>query len=88
MKGMKISRSMLLWGGIFLAIVMFLGSYSVKEGFAEKAEKAEKANVKPGDACSKSQLNKASGTMKCTYDSKRKKYTWTKQHVLPETRKK
>ena len=68
MKGMKISRSMLLWGGIFLAIVMFLGSYSVKEGFY----------VKAGNACSKSQENKPSGTLKCTYNSKTKKYTWVK----------
>jgi phosphonate transport system substrate-binding protein len=33
-------------------------------------------SVKSGDACSKSQLNKTSGTFKCTYNSKTKKYTW------------
>jgi phosphonate transport system substrate-binding protein len=33
-------------------------------------------SVKSGDACSKSQLNKASGKLKCTYNSKTKKYSW------------
>lgn len=33
-------------------------------------------SVKSGDACSKSQLNKASGKLKCVYNSKSKKYTW------------
>lgn len=53
MKGMKISRSMLLWGGIFLAIVMFLGSYSVKEGFFTQA----------GDECTK--VGAVYGNLRC-----------------------
>ena len=32
--------------------------------------------LKAGDACSKSQLNKKSGALVCTYDAKTKKYTW------------
>jgi hypothetical protein len=55
MKGMKISRSMLLWGGIFLAIVMFLGSYSVKEGFFEK----------PVTKCKSRDIHKKSGKLIC-----------------------
>ena len=51
---MKISRSMLLWGGIFLAIVMFLGSYSVKEGFFV---------VTAGDNCTN--VGERVGTLTC-----------------------
>jgi len=34
-------------------------------------------SVKAGDSCSKSQVNKTSGTFKCTYNSKTKKYSWS-----------
>lgn len=33
-------------------------------------------SIKSGDTCSKSQLNKTSGTLKCAYNNKTKKYTW------------
>ena len=65
---MKISRSMLLWGGIFLAIVMFLGSYSVKEGFFRV-----KANA--GDTCSKNQVGRITSKLICV-DSGDNKYVW------------
>ncbi|MFZ9169393.1 MAG: phosphate/phosphite/phosphonate ABC transporter substrate-binding protein [Ilumatobacteraceae bacterium] len=32
--------------------------------------------LKAGDACTKAQLKKTSGTLTCTYDSKTKKYKW------------
>lgn len=34
-------------------------------------------SLKAGDACSKTQLNKTSGTLTCKYNSKTKKFTWT-----------
>ena len=33
-------------------------------------------SAKAGQSCSKSQLNKKSGTLTCTYNAKTKKYTW------------
>jgi len=44
--------------------------------FAVPTVASAAVSVKAGDACSKSQLNKTSGTFKCTYSSKTKKYTW------------
>ena len=44
--------------------------------FAVPAVASAQVSVKSGEACSKSQLNKTSGTLKCAYNSKTKKYTW------------
>ena len=44
--------------------------------FSVPAVASAAVSVKGGEACSKSQSNKTSGTFKCTLNSKTKKYSW------------
>lgn len=38
---------------------------------------AASPTAKSGQSCTKAQLNRKSGTLTCTYNTKTKKYTWT-----------
>jgi phosphonate transport system substrate-binding protein len=57
-----------------VAVAALLGAVTTPI-VAQAASSAPSA--KAGQSCSKSQLNKKSGTLTCTYNAKTKKYTWT-----------
>lgn len=57
-----------------VAVAAFIGAVTTPI-MAQAAQSAPSA--KAGQSCSKSQLNKKSGTLTCTYNAKTKKYTWT-----------
>lgn len=56
------------------AVAAFVGAVTTPI-VAQAAPSAPSANA--GQSCSKSQLNKKSGTLTCTYNAKTKKYAWT-----------